>query len=173
MRKLLLFLMCAGIAAAAAADSSVERVRRQFIEYYAMRELPMPQAEKYLASIRPDGSWADIDYANTAEGRWPTLIHLTRARMMAGAWADPQSGRHGDERMADAAVRALEYWVGHDFRTANWWHTDIGIPQSLGASLIMLGERAPASLLERSRCSSVPRRERPGRTESGWPAFIS
>ena len=109
MRKLLLFLMCAGIAAAAAADSSVERVRRQFIEYYAMRELPMPQAEKYLASIRPDGSWADIDYANTAEGRWPTLIHLTRARMMAGAWADPQSGRHGDERMADAAVRALEY----------------------------------------------------------------
>ena len=49
MRKLLLFLMCAGIAAAAAADSSVERVRRQFIEYYAMRELPMPQAEKYLA----------------------------------------------------------------------------------------------------------------------------
>ena len=40
--------MCAGIAAAAAADSSVERVRRQFIEYYAMRELPMPQAEKYL-----------------------------------------------------------------------------------------------------------------------------
>ena len=45
MRKLLLFLMCAGIAAAAAADSSVERVRRQFIEYYAMRELPMPQAE--------------------------------------------------------------------------------------------------------------------------------
>ncbi|AVM44401.1 polysaccharide lyase family 8 super-sandwich domain-containing protein [Victivallis lenta] len=162
MRKLLLFLMCAGIAAAAAADSSVERVRRQFIEYYAMRELPMPQAEKYLASIRPDGSWADIDYANTAEGRWPTLIHLTRARMMAGAWADPQSGRHGDERMADAAVRALEYWVGHDFRTANWWHTDIGIPQSLGASLIMLGERAPASLLERSR--PLLERSAPGKT---------
>ncbi|MBS1371807.1 MAG: hypothetical protein HPZ91_17820 [Lentisphaeria bacterium] len=151
-----------GFLCAAAPESDFDAIRKQYIEYCAMREKPMPQAEKYLASLRPDGSWADIDYASTAEGRWPTLKHLTRVRMMAGAWADPAGKRHGDEAMAEAAVRALDYWVKHDFTTKNWWHTDIGIPQSLGASLIMLGSRVPPELLE--RCRPLLDRSAPGKT---------
>ena len=82
--------------------------------------------------------------------------------MMAGAWADPASNRHGDEAMAEAAIRAMDFWVTRDLQTTNWWQREIGIPQSLGASLIMLGDRVPAEL--RARCRTLLDRSAPGKT---------
>ena len=75
-------------------ETPTEQVARQFREYCLHEstdhgerllddsELPKTspnQAAKLLATLRDDGSWADVDYASQDRSSWPPSAHLTRA----------------------------------------------------------------------------------------------
>ena len=70
MKRLLCGCLMLATILAVATETDCDLIRKQYIEYCALREKPMPQAEKYLLGLRPDGSWPDIDYASRAEGRY-------------------------------------------------------------------------------------------------------
>lgn len=165
-------LACPFGAAGVGADD-IDCIRRQFIEFYSVREKALPQAGDYLKSLKADGSWAAIDYRNKQPGRWPTLSHLTRARIMALAYATPGNPFYRQREMLDATVLALNFWVDHDFTNPNWWQISIGIPQSLGAALVLLGNAAPESL--RRKSDAILARSKMGMTGQNrvWLAGIN
>ncbi|MGE4565666.1 MAG: hypothetical protein AB7F32_12395, partial [Victivallaceae bacterium] len=143
-------------------ENDFATLRRQLTAFHAGREGNVDEAEKYLREIRPDGSWSDLDYQNTQPGRWPTQRHLARARLLALAYADPASRLAGRPEPAAAARRALEFWIKNDFRNPNWWPMQIGVPQTIAATLIMLGDQAPPELVARAR--PLLERSKPGMT---------
>lgn len=99
-------------------------------------------ARRYASDLRPDGSWPDVDYTDKAGSDWKTETHLTRTLEIAGAWADPFSPARRDAVLKDAACRALDYWLEHDFQNPNWWHNQISVPRAVGETLLLLGSEA-------------------------------
>src|SRR4051794_29363793 len=92
-----LLLIGSGVASAAGAETDTQRVARQFREY-AMHEatdhgerllddveLPktaVAEATRLLKSMKDDGSWPDVNYANDSRASWQPYDHLTRVQSL-------------------------------------------------------------------------------------------
>ena len=49
------------------------------------------QTSQYLSTLRPDGSFPDIDYKSTSQVSWAPYKHLSRLRSMAISYISPKS----------------------------------------------------------------------------------
>jgi len=156
---LALVLVCVVCSAASAAETllatrspAIQTAVAQFRSFYlgsndafAMRDSNEAPPEPALAlaharKLREDGSWADLDYASKARSGWAPDQHCTRMLAMATL-----AGLHGtpaaDRELLLAAVhRAFAYWISKDFQCTNWWYNEIGVPKSLGALALILGD---------------------------------
>lgn len=117
---------------AATAMSLVSFARADDIQTVYERRLPLIVAgskssanktQIYLQSLRPDGTWPDVDYStgcNARRANWPASQHWYHTLAMAAAY-------HGGVQDADQFVksvelrsvigRAMEYWFANDFST--------------------------------------------------------
>ncbi len=101
--------------------------------------LPVPAetARSLMASLRPDGSWPDVDYEDRSRSGWRTPAHLQRVSSLARACKSPASELCGDEAVRKALLASLDYWLTHDFQNPNWWWNQIGVPRTLHPVLLM------------------------------------
>ena len=101
------------------------------------------------ARLDAEGKWPDIDYANQTRSLWTTAAHLRRVYAMALSLRglDADDARAPDLRQA--TLRALDYWLEHDFRNPNWWHNDIGTPGEMARTLLLLEEHLGWERLKR------------------------
>lgn len=88
------------------------------------------QAGTYLSNQKPDGSWADVDYASrtsSANGRaWSPYLALDRMQSMAQAFADPNDPNYHSTALLDGIQKALDYWFTVKPSSTNWWENTIG-----------------------------------------------
>jgi hyaluronate lyase len=92
--------------------------------------------------------WPDLPFQDTADN-----ISLSLQRMVdvATAWASPASDLHDDADTAKDLVSALgvlsdkAYYAGRTPQ-GNWWHWEIGVPNSLTDLLVLLGDEVPDDL---------------------------
>ena len=103
------------------------------------------EALDYVASQKPDGSWADVNYADrtsSANGSvWSAYTALYRMLAMTQAYKDPTSSDYGDERLVGAVERALLYWDSANPGNTNWWETEIGESIAMGRISMFLGDQ--------------------------------
>lgn len=109
-----------------------------------------------------DGTWPDLDVAEPRPSNWAGREFLLRVEALAA---------HG---RANAALKALDWWLRRDPLNPNWWHNQIGTPRLVGGTLVLLGDRVSPELLAACR----PILERSGdfllstdgltRTPSAW-----
>jgi len=106
----------------------------------------------YVASQRPDGSWADVNYADrtsSANGAtWSAYIALYRMLALAQAYRDPDAAGFEDPAVLAAVERALLYWDAVDPGNTNWWETEIGESIAMGRISIFLGDVLSADALD-------------------------
>ncbi len=86
-----------------------------------------------LASVKEDGSFADVDYASLDRGSWPAGESVERIRALAVAAAQ----KPDEARFADAFRRSLGHFLDLDPRNPNWWWNEIGVPMHLGPALLV------------------------------------
>ena len=106
----------------------------------------VPVIQDYQATLQPDGTWPDIDYASTAQSYWPPRTHLTRMRTMAQAYHWEPS-LQGDATLRDDIFRAFDAWTLRDPQSTNWWYQSIGTPQALGEVLLLMENEVSAGRL--------------------------
>lgn len=133
-----LALFCLLFAAADAARADDLAVLRARLESEWLAEVDADAARQHFASLRGDGSWPDLDYANRQGTDWPHLGHIERATLLARAYRAPSPPLTGDAALRDAIGRAWEFWFARDFTNANWWYNEIGIPRALAPGLLLL-----------------------------------
>jgi chondroitin AC lyase len=95
-------------------------------------------ARPLLQSLRPDGSWADIAYDNGTQSVWEAAGHLYRLHVMGRAYATPDQPLYHDEALKTAVLSALDFWLEHDFQNPNWWWNQIGAPQMIGETMLLM-----------------------------------
>ena len=95
------------------------------------------KAKVTLATLKDDGSWADIDYKSTAITKWEPSTHLDRITNLLQAYTNQQSTLYADKNLITGIVKGLQFWYTIDAKSENWWHNEISVPQKLGILLII------------------------------------
>ncbi len=90
------------------------------------------EGAQYVATLRPDGSWPDIDYTDAMRSRWGAAEHLSRVLLMAKSARVYRDAGRPDAALEATILLALKWWTDHDYRNPNWWWNQIGVPQLLG-----------------------------------------
>lgn len=92
----------------------------------------------HLAALRPDGSFAGVDYADKTRASWRAHRHLNNVNEMLVAWAAPTSAYYHSGAVRDGAVGAYQYWVRNDYQNPNWYFNQIATPQKLASAMIVM-----------------------------------
>lgn len=115
------------------------------------------KTEKYDVNIKQiadklnaKGYWPDINYADQTRGSWQVKDHFTRIRKMALSWANPASPDYHQATLWTAIDRALNVWLEKRFQNPNWWHNEIGNPQTMGDIIILIRDKLSPDELKQS-----------------------
>lgn len=146
-------LFCAGAFAAEAQETvppAPELFRELDLIESRMRErllaaTPMPKEDALalVASLRPDGTFKDVDYQNDNRSVWLTARHLGNARRLALAWASPNHPLSHDKAVGEAIQKAVDWWSEKRPQSSNWWWNDMSIPQTMSDILLLAPELFP------------------------------
>ncbi len=111
----------------------------------------MPEAEEaqklladvkqWQASMKPDGSWADVDYTNKdTKSRWESAWHTKRLFEMARMYAAPDLPLSGSRDVVDKIKLGMTYWLAKEVRARGWYHQQLFVPHNLGNICLLLGK---------------------------------
>ena len=101
-------------------------------------------AEDMAHSMKPDGTWPDVDYVSQLRSEWPAAEHLDRVLIIAKAAYSVREGGHSNAALEAGALRGLRYWLAKDPTNPNWWWNQIGTQQLLGEiGLLMTSRMTP------------------------------
>ncbi len=110
------------------------------VELHQRYPVDRQKVEACLAAQRADGSWPDIDYADTKRLGWEPKQHAERVLELARVYRTPGSEWKDSEQVRQALHRAMNYWFTRRPRCLNWWYNEIGVPKTLGAAFLLLEE---------------------------------
>ena len=99
----------------------------------AAQEQIVAEASRAAEKLNANSTWDDIDFSDKKRTYWSAEQHMDRVLLMARAYAINR-----DEKLLANANRALDYWLEHDYQNPNWWHNQIGIPQLVGQTFLLL-----------------------------------
>jgi len=124
----------------------LSRLRANTVEWYTRGAASEGAIRGYMRTLREDGSWPDVDYADATRGGWRTYRHLTRTLAMAEAYKKPGHSLAGDPALRAAVTRALSHWTQKDYVNPNWWYPQIGVPMTVAPILVLMGDDLPSDL---------------------------
>ncbi len=120
------------------------------------------EAEEYAAFLRPDGSFADVNYACTASAAngvaWEPYLALDRIQMMAIAYHKPGHPCYQRADVRNGVERALLHWKTIHANpdnpeeegcwSVNWWEREIGIQLRFARIGLFLGDELSREALD-------------------------
>src|SRR5437762_9127152 len=95
-------------------------------------------ASTYMTTQNADGSWPDLSYVSGVAGDGPFGTHLTRLYQYSQAYTISTSPLYGDAALYNHLSLALQYWNNNIHDAYNWWNDQIGYPQLLGQTLVLM-----------------------------------
>jgi hypothetical protein len=138
----ILLVLAAGAAASHTDDLAIvhARVLATFYPTDSGLKSSCKQATQYASTLRPDGSWPDINYNDTSRSTWLVMPHLSRLQTMGLALTANGSAPllHNASGVKTATLLALDWWSKHNPQNPNWWFNQIGVPMSLGETMLMI-----------------------------------
>jgi len=126
------------------------RLRANVVAWYTRGAPATETIHSYLRAMKSNGSWPDVDYANTDRGGWATYQHLSRTLAMAQAYNKAGHALAGNADLHAAIEKALAHWVGRDYRNKNWWYPEIGVPLAIAPMLVLMGDDIQPELRDRT-----------------------
>lgn len=150
-------LLLSGLCAQASNDD-LERIQSQFCAFQVSQGIGATAVQVLIEQQSVTGTWDDIDYSSQRRSEWPTLKHLKRVQDLVTAYSDSKSLYYKKASLKQSIVRGLDHWIDTDYQNPNWWYARIGVPKTLGASLVMMGDELPKKTREAAepimrRCS--------------------
>lgn len=122
-------------------DSDIQTIKARLLASF----FPLPSeiealvtdVQSAMKQQKADGSWPDIDYTDTSNA-WPASNHLKRLREMVQVLRVPKSPLFNSPQLEEQSLRALRFWLQHDYTNANWWHNEINVPRRVGEIALLL-----------------------------------
>ena len=109
----------------------------------AVEPVSAAEAKALLASQRPDGTFAGVNYQDDNRSVWQVARHLGNALRLARVWASPKHELYHDDTTGAAVRKAVAWWGKNRPRSSNWWWNDMSVPQTMGNILLLAPELFP------------------------------
>lgn len=88
------------------------------------------------ALMQSDGSWSDIDYADSVAASW--TLHMKRLRIMAAIYINPSAGNYLSKELLHRIDQGFAFIYKKPLYSSNWWYSVIGAPNDYMAALILM-----------------------------------
>jgi chondroitin AC lyase len=145
-----IFATCGRTLDRAVSAEDMAQLRDNVLAWYTRGAPAALTVRSYLRTMKPNGSWPDVDYANTDRGGWTTYQHLSRVLALAQAYSKAGHTLAGNVDLRAAIEKTLAHWVREDYRNTNWWYPQIGVPLALAPTLVLMGDDIPSELRDRA-----------------------
>ena len=106
-------------------DQNVVELQQQY-------EVTKQEAWLMVETLREDGSWPDLDYADTKRSGWEPKQHAERILRLTKFYYN-----HPGQWLANAIHSAMAYWFRTKPICRNWWYNQIGVPRTLGQAFLL------------------------------------
>lgn len=116
----------------------------------ATAPIPPAEAKALVASLRPDGTFAGVNYQDDNRSAWQVAVHLGNTLSLARAWASPKHELYRDKATGEAVRKAVAWWGKNRPRSSNWWWNDMSVPQTMGNILLLAPELFPNGEVRRN-----------------------
>jgi len=93
---------------------------------------------KMVNTIQPDGTWPGIDYKDVSRTGFQHKQHLENMLELARAYKKPGNSFYHDASVKKTFGAALDYWIEKDFRCENWWWNEMGTPNLMVNTLLVM-----------------------------------
>ncbi|MDW5290558.1 polysaccharide lyase family 8 super-sandwich domain-containing protein [Formosa sp. PL04] len=130
--------------------TDLDTLKQNLKDFYILGAVSDGEVQLLLENINPDFSFADIDYTMHRKSNWNPRMHLTRLSILATAYENVKSKYYKSEDMAKTIVGGLNFWSYNNFYSDNWWQQEIGVPLSIGPTLVICESIIPDSTMTRS-----------------------
>lgn len=115
-------------------DTILNRYRQYLLETVKVES----DIKQLTATLDANGQWNDINYQDTEPANWKLLIHLKRVKELALAWSNPRSSFYHQPAIKKCIDSALDHWLKMRYKSSNWWHNEIGVPQQIRDIIILM-----------------------------------
>ena len=99
---------------------------------------PATPLDSLLLRVKPDGSWPDLDYADTTRSRWQPGIHWERLLLLTQVFRLPGHPAYNHPALKKRILSAIGYWNSVRPVCPNLWWNLIGVPQKMGETLLLM-----------------------------------
>ncbi|MBT1703539.1 polysaccharide lyase family 8 super-sandwich domain-containing protein [Chryseosolibacter indicus] len=119
-------------------SSDLETIRARIIEDLLAPAIDEERISHLIKSIQPDGSWGSINYKDVSRTGFQHSEHLTNMLELSRALKKKGSPFYKNQEVSKAAHAALDFWIAHDFICDNWWWNEMGTPNLMINTLLVL-----------------------------------
>ncbi len=131
--------------------SDIETIRGHVVVELMKPAVSDVLVQDLLNTIHDDGTWPGINYKDVSRTAFEHRIHLANMVALARAYKNPDSKFHKSQKVKNAIKSALGFWVENDFICDNWWHNQIGTPNSLVTLMLLIGDELPKDLVDKAQ----------------------
>ena len=107
------------------------------IELQQLYPITKREIRTYVRTIREDGSWPDIDYADTKRSGWDPKRHAERILKLVKYYYPRKEQPKQVSELVTTIHKAMNYWFTQKLVCKNWWYNQIGIPRTLGSAFLL------------------------------------
>ena len=136
-------------------SQDLQLIRKRIVDDLLQAPVDAAKIRQLIQTIRSDGSWPGINYKDTSRTGFQHSIHLENMLQLARAYRkkDTEFYLNADTRKTVSA--ALDFWIAHDFICENWWWNEMGTPNSMINTLLLLDpDVTPRQRTEGARIAS-------------------
>ena len=116
----------------------IEIIRKRIIDDLLAPNVNPDAIRQLVKTIKADGSWPDINYIDTSRTAFQHREHLEHMVDLSRAYKKPGSPFYQDAQVKKTALSALDFWLAHDFICANWWWNEMGTPNLMINTLLLI-----------------------------------
>jgi len=148
MKRKILALVCFTFILTQKSFAQTDTILNRYRQYLLQSVEAESDIKQIAATINANGQWDDINYKDTEPANWKPLIHLKRVKDMALAWTNPHSSFYGQQAIRQSVDAALNHWLKARYKSSNWWHNEIGVPQQMRDIIILLQTKLSSTQLQ-------------------------
>lgn len=99
---------------------------------------PAARIDSLARTLRADGSWPDLDYADKSRSRWQPSTHWDRILLLTQAYRSARHPAFNRPELKAKIETAIAYWNAAKPVSENYWWNAIGVPLKMGEALLLL-----------------------------------
>ena len=154
-------------------SSDLETIRARVLADMMAPAVDDATVKELIATIRPDGTWPDINYEDVSVLGFEHTRHLANMQLLCRAYKKSGSAMRGKSELKKTIHLAVNHWLEKDYKSDNWHHNEIDGPSAFTTILLIMDkDLTPTQIEKASAIAGRAHKNASGARQSGDRVLI-